>query len=797
MAKTDTKKNSKEKRILVLLDVHAIIHRAYHALPDFMSSKGEPTGALYGLSSMLIKLASDLKPDYIVACYDLPEKTFRHETYEGYKAGRAKTDDALVAQLKSSRKFFDVLGIPIYDKPGFEADDMLGTIVEKLKDDKDISIIIASGDMDTLQLVDKDKVQVFTLKKGLNDTILYDEKAVIERFGFGPSLLVDYKGLRGDPSDNIIGIAGIGEKTATSLITKYGSIENIYKAIKKDRVAFVKSGFSERITKLLEEGEEEALFSKTLATIRRDAPIDFKMPDEWKKCVNLEKTEALFKELEFKGIVGRFQALFGGGETSEVVSKKEIKKEQIDPLEFKEAQIALWLLNSDIQNPLLEDILDYGKTSDFKSAKAKILEDIKKNNLEFILNEIELPLIPILEEMKNHGIAINKEHFKELSLECHKSLSEIEQKIWKEAGREFNINSPKQLGEVLFDELKISVKGLKKSAGGARSTQVSELEKMRDSHPIIELVMEYRELQKLLSTYIDVLPAMAGEDGRIHADFIQTGTVTGRFSSANPNLQNIPVKSQFSPVIRRGFVAAPGHIFISADYSQIELRILAILSGDENLKNAFKEERDPHAIVASKIFGIPLNEVTSEMRRKAKVINFGILYGMGVTALRKNLGTDMKDAQSFYLSYFSGFPSIAGYLESVKNFARQNGFTETLFGRRRYFPAIRSSLPFMRAQAERMATNAPIQGTQSDIIKRAIIVIDEKLKKEGIREKVHLILQVHDELVYEVSKDIKEKAEEIISETMVAPFDEDKNPLITVPLKVSIHSGHTWGDIGK
>lgn len=793
------KEKQTKNKTLVLFDSHAIIHRAYHALPDFASSKGEPTGALYGLSSMLIKIIGDLKPDYMAACYDLPQKTFRHEAYDDYKAGRAKTDDALVSQLKSSRRIFEAFNIPMYDHPGFEADDMLGTIVEQVKKDKDLSVIIASGDMDTLQLIDGERVRVYTLKKGINDTILYDEKAVMERFNFAPVLLTDYKGLRGDPSDNIIGIAGIGEKTATTLITTFGTIEEMYKTLKKDKGAFEKAKITPRIIGLLEEGEEEALFSKTLATIRRDAPITFSLPENvWQESVDKSKVENIFREFEFKSMMSRFSALLSSDKnqpTEEIpVSKKE---ESLLPEDFKKTQIALWLLSSDLTNPTEEDMLDYTKTNNPKLAMEKILADVKKNNLEFVLSILELPLIPILEKMKERGILINKDHFKKLSESCHKILSGLEQKIWKEAGREFNINSPKQLGEILFDELKLSVKGLKKSSKGTRSTQVSELEKMRDLHPIIELVMEYREVQKLLSTYIDVLPSLVAQDGRIHADFIQTGTTTGRFSSANPNLQNIPAKSEFASEIRKGFISAPEHTFISADYSQIELRVLAVISNDEYLKNVFAEGRDAHTAVASRVFNVSPDEVTPEMRRRAKVINFGILYGMGINALRQNLGTDKKDAESFYQSYFSEFPSIAGYLESVKSFARTHGYTETIFGRRRYFPAIKSSLPFLRASAERMAVNAPIQGTQSDIIKRAIIVIDEKLKKEGLSDNVHLLLQVHDELIYEVKDSVKSEACKIIKETMESPFKEPESLKITIPLIVSLAEGKTWGEMRK
>ena len=368
----------KEKpKLLVLLDAHAIIHRAYHALPEFMSSGGEPTGALYGLSNMLMKIISDLKPDYIVACYDLPQKTFRHIAYDAYKAGRAKADEGLISQIKSSRKIFEAFNVPIYDAPGFEADDVLGTIVEKFTNDKNIKIIIASGDMDTMQLIDKEKVQVYTLKKGINDTILYDEEKVIERFHFKPELLPDYKGLRGDPSDNIIGIKGIGEKTATDLIINFGTIEEIYKKLKKDEKSFKDKGVSDRMIELLKNNEEEALFSKTLAKIRTDAPIDFKLPEKtfWDSA-DLDKVEKVFSEFEFRSLLSRVKGFFGksGSESKTAqlglgfVTAENLKQEDVDPKKLQEASIALWLINSDITNPTLEDILIFGKTKSFGTA---------------------------------------------------------------------------------------------------------------------------------------------------------------------------------------------------------------------------------------------------------------------------------------------------------------------------------------------------------------------------------------------------------------------------------------------
>lgn len=791
----------KKEKTLVLLDAHAIIHRAYHALPDFTSSSGEATGALYGLSNMLMKIITDLKPDYIAACYDLPGKTFRHEAYDAYKAGRVKADDALVSQLKSSRKIFEAFSIPIYDSPGFEADDVLGTIVENLKNNKDIRIIIASGDMDTMQLVDDERVQVYTLKKGITDTILYNEEKVKERFGFAPKFLPDYKGLRGDPSDNIIGIKGIGEKTATTLVTTFGTIEEIYKKIKKNEDEFIKIGITKRIIDLIKDNEEEALFSKTLAKIRRDAPINFKLPKEsfW-HAADLKKIESMFMEFEFRSLFARLKTFFSNGSVDKVTDslfaeKTEAKRENIDPKILKEASIALWLINSDISAPVLEDILRYAKTDSLEVAHKFIFEKLKSNNLEKVFNEIEAPIIPIVEAMEKYGVLIDQKYFSKLSIEYHSELENLTKKIYKMAGTEFNINSPKQLGDVLFNKMGIKSKK-KKTASGALSTKIEVLEELEEENPIITEIISYRELQKLVSTYIDVIPALAGEDGRLHAKFIQNGSSTGRFSSQDPNLQNLPIKSESGRRIRTGFIARDGYKLCAFDYSQIELRVAAMLSGDQKMTEIFAEGKDIHTGVASVVFGVPENKVDREMRRKAKVINFGIIYGMGVTALRKNLGGTREEAQKFYDEYFQQFSGVKKYLEEVKEFALKNKFTETLFGRRRYFPNINSRIPFLRAMAERTAINAPIQGTATaDIIKLAIRYTDEDLKTAGVLD-AHLILQVHDELVYEIKESSVKEAEKIIVRAMEGVLERSFIKYKTkIPLIVNHGSGQNLGEV--
>lgn len=774
---------------IVLLDSHAIIHRAYHALPSFANSEGVPTGALYGLLSMIIRIIEELKPDYIVAAYDLPKPTFRHHVYENYKAGRAKTDDDLVKQLITSREVFAALGIPILDAEGFEADDVIGTLVGKLKDIEGLSVIIASGDMDTLQLVEGKKVQVFTLKKGITDTVLYDEDAVQERYGFKPLQLIDYKGLRGDPSDNIIGVPGIGEKTATTILQQFHSVEGLYEALEKDPANGKKAGLTDRIVKILLEHKDDAFFSKTLATIRFDAPIEYVLPEQtFAQSVNEEAVLSLIAKYEFSSLTARAKRVFH--------FETVVPQEDIDPTLLREASVGLWVLSSEQTNPGYEVILERTRKKTLAEAMVSLEEELKRRSLWNLFEKIEKPLIPIIEEMEQFGIMIDQEYFRTLQVRMKEQLAVIEKTISEQTGVTINLNSPKQLSELLFTTLELAPKG-KRKASGAFTTNAEQLEELRDAHPIIPLILEYREVQKLLTTYVEALLGHVKEDGRVHATFLQHGTTTGRFSSANPNLQNIPIKGTSGKEIRHGFVAASGNVYIGSDYSQIELRVLAMLSGDEQLIETFRKGEDIHMSVAAAMFNVPFSEVTNDMRRKAKVINFGILYGMGITALQKNLGTSRAEAQTFYNSYFEAFPKIHDYLESTKEYAKTHGYTETLFGRRRYFPGITASAPFLRAMAERMATNAPIQGTNADIVKIAIKLIDDDLRAAGIHDKAHLILQIHDEVVYEVAEGVQAQAEEIIKQAMNSVFE--RSPLAvtapTVPLAVSIGIGKRLDDL--
>ncbi|MDE1975497.1 MAG: hypothetical protein KGI49_03255 [Patescibacteria group bacterium] len=837
--------NPRPKR-LVLLDAHAILHRAYHALPDFSTSKGEPTGALYGLSSMLIKIIEDLKPDWLVACYDVKGPTYRHEAFKEYKAQRKKADDELITQINRSRDIFTALGIPIYDKQGYEADDILGTIVEQVKSQKSkvkietqnqkLETVIASGDMDTLQLVsDEHGVKVYTLKKGIKDTIMYDEKAVRDRFGFGPELIPDYKGLRGDPSDNIPGIKGFGDKTATALIKAFGSIEDIYHELGAgNESSFKEAGLTPRLVQMLKDNKEEAEFSKVLATINRQVPIEFKLPAKtFKEGLDMAKINALWTELEFRTLGQRLKQVMEKGATPPKASldrglseRAEMAGSGRSPLEsrtagavpFREASpagrsgasggvapeklqkaaVALWLVNSNITNPKLEDVLNFANTEDFDVAEKAIFAELDKRGLRKVYEDIESPLIPVLDKMEKRGVKVDKALLAELSKEYHASVDSLEKRIWQEAGIEFNINSPKQLGDVLFDKLGLKPKNQKKTAGGARSTRESELEKLRGMHPVVPLIFEYRELSKLLSTYIDAIPPLLDEHDRLHTHFIQSGTTTGRMASENPNLQNIPIHSEAGKKVRGAFVAERGFKLAAFDYSQMELRIAAFMSGDENMISIFLNGEDVHKAVAARVFGVSADDVTPEMRRRAKVINFGIIYGMGVLALKQNLGTTREEAQRFLDDYFRAFSGLAAYLDRVKVETARRGYTETFFGRRRYFEGIHSKIPYIRAAAERMAINAPIQGTEADVIKLAMIHVDGFVREEGLGDDVFPLLQIHDELVYEIRADGKEKmpvdkVTATIEDIMQSVVSREKTRGIVLEAKASV--GDDWGEL--
>ena len=728
--------SKKDKKIFVIIDAYALIHRAYHALPVLNTQMGEPTNAVFGFSSILIRVLKDMKPTHIAAAFDLAEETFRKKEFKEYKAQRKKAPDDLYAQIPRVREVLDAFKIPILSSPGFEGDDIIGTLVSYTENNHpDIENIIVSGDLDTLQLV-SDRTKVYTMKKGFNDTILYDEKSVVDRFGFDPAYISEYKGLMGDVSDNIPGVEGVGHKTASSLIARYKTIDVIYDNAKNGKL----EGVSERILNKLLESEEEANFSKMLATIRQDVPIEFKIEDASWGSFDRNEVYALFQDLNIRSLVDRLKDVEGFEEDSLFSSKKdraEEMKEQVD-----EARRA----------------------------------DILTNELY----ELEKNLIPVIEKMENKGVKIDKEKIAEAHKDIQGMLNKIEMDIYKIAGQNFNINSPAQVSNVLFEVLKIDTKKIKKISTKQYSTSAEQLEKIEGEHPIVSLILKQRELQKLLSTYIDKLPSHIKDDGRIHSKFISLGTSTGRMSSSNPNLQNIPIRGEWASLLRKSFVAEKNNSFLSCDYSQMELRIVAHIAKDENMIDAFNKGEDIHKTTASLVFGVDMQEVNADMRYRAKALNFGIIYGIGSRSFAKSANISQNEAQNFMDSYFAIFRGVAEYMESAKEEARKKGYASTMFGRKRYLPDINSPNPMLRSLAERIAINAPIQGTSADIVKMAMVEADKKFND------IDLVLQIHDELLWEgKEEDIKNHKEEV--EKLLENIVD-----ISVPLKVSSHIGTSW-----
>ena len=730
-------KQKNKKELFLLIDANSIFHRAYHALPRFKTKKGELTNAVYGFSMIIIKALKDFKPDYMAAAFDVAGPTFREEEFEDYKATRTKAPDELYEQIPRIKEVLSAFNIPVYEKEGFEADDVIGTISRIIEDKHSgVETIIVSGDLDTLQLVSS-QTSVYTMKRGVKDTVIYDTKAVKKRFGLDPGQMADYKGLRGDPSDNIPGVPGVGEKTATKLLKKYKNLEELYGALDKGNVKEV----SERIHGVLLENKEQALFSRMLATIKRDVELGFDMDKaKWGGFVQ-DEVEELFRELNFRRLIGQLGELEGF----------EVRQKE-----------------------------DQGRAGELSR---EVEEAREAGVLSGELYKVEKELIPAIIKMEEKGIKIDKKALKDLESELQKQLKDIESKIYKEAGEEFNINSPSQLSEVLFEKMGISSKGLKRTPGKKISTAASELEKLKGKHPIADLVLEQRELQKLLSTYISPLPELAREDGRIHTTFKPLGTATGRMSSKDPNLQNIPIRGEFGQKIRSAFVAEEGNLFLACDYSQMELRIIAHLAEDKNMIDTFQKGEDIHINTASLVFDTPKDKVTKKMRYRAKALNFGIIYGIGPKAFAQSADISFQEAKEFIERYLDVFENVALYMEETKQKANQLGYVETMFGRKRFLPDLTSPNPMLRAYAERAAINHPVQGTAADIVKMAMVKAHKDISSAD------MILQIHDELLWEGESDtIKEvapRAKKLLEDVVK----------ISVPLTVESKIGPSWGEL--
>lgn len=895
---------------LALIDAHALIHRAYHALPMMTTRAGQPTNAVFGFTAMLLKMFSTLKPTHIVAAFDVKGPTFRAQEYEAYKAHRKQADEELVEQFPLVKEVLAAFGIPTIEKKGFEADDVIGTITQQL--DRQIKKVIVTGDMDTLQLVDAD-TSVFTLKRGVTDTILYTPELVREKYGFGPEHVVDYKGLAGDPSDNIPGVAGVGDKTARELIAQFGSVEEIYKNL--DNVP-------EKYRKKLAGKEKDARLSKKLATIRRDVPIEFELDDAVLEGYDSGKISAVFQKLEFKSLLNRLPnggtgiqpTLFAEAkrnpksearmtklpenyhliETRKEAEelKKKLKKADIiafdtenDALGAREypivgmsvsipgaayyvpvdresvkewrdiledetikktghnlkydmkvlaqsgvrlagvvfdSMVASYLLHPAARQHSLDTlavqelnhhpipltdligsgkdqkrvsevpVLDLARYAAEDADLALQLYEVLKQQLEEarltrVMDEFEVPLVAVLADMELAGVQVDARQLTKLQKKVAQRLLQLREKIWKAAGEEFNINSTQQLREVLFTKLKLPTVNIARKQSGF-STAASELDKLSGLHPIIDMMSEYRELSKLQNTYIEVLPQLVDEQtGRIYAEFNQTIAATGRLSSANPNLQNIPARTELGQEIRAAFVAPKGSVLVKADYSQIELRLAAHLSHDEKMTAAFRAGEDIHAATAAWVYGVGLNKVTPEQRRAAKTLNFGMLYGMGANSFARGAGISVEEARAFIGRYREQYGGLADFIESTLEEARAVHVVTTMFGRKRQVPEIDSRAPAIRAAAERAAFNFPLQGSAADILKKAMIELHTYLEKKFPEAK--LVLTVHDELVVEAPEKDAKRVAQVMKKIMegVATLD--------VPLVVDVAAGKNWRDM--
>ncbi len=912
-----------EKQLLVLLDGNAIIHRAFHAFqasrpPTVFTVRktGEIVTAVYGFAQMLLKTITDLAPTCYAVAFDTPEPTFRHDMFEDYKAQRPPAPDELIGQFDRVRELVEAFNIPIYELPGFEADDVLGSLSRQASD-QGMETYIVTGDADTMQLVTP-LVKVISPKPrgSFSDTVQYDEQAVLEKYGVLPSQIIDYKALKGDPSDNIPGVPGIGEKTAVKLINQFGSLDGIYERL--DEVT------PERIQAILRDNKEIAYTSKKLATIDVNTPVTLDLDGCRLSHYDRAKVTKLFTELEFYSLI---QKLPGDGDSEPVIevgtaalkAEKDystvIDEEALDSLlnkigkaetlAFDLETTSLEAISADIVGfsfsvrpgeafyipvghtgffrgdqlplklvldrltPVFEDMklqkaahngkydmlvlaanglrvkhftfdtmiaahlldetslglknlafsrlgiemtqiadligsgakqipmsqVDVAAASDYACADADMTfrlaerygPELKKESLWELFRDVEMPLVPVLVEMEKNGVMLDTAFMGTMSRELGEQIRKLENDIYTEAKHPFNINSPKQLGPVLFEELGLPSGNRKK---GSYSTAASVLEDLRGEHRIIDLILEYRQLTKLKSTYVDALPALVNfKTGRVHTSFNQTRTSTGRLSSSDPNLQNIPVRGDLGKKLREAFIAPEGYSLISGDYSQIDLRALAHLSRDENLVNAFRNDKDIHSDTASKLFGVGINEITSDQRRFAKTINFGVIYGMSEYGLEQATEMTREEAGKFIEAYFEQYPGVLKYLEATKQQARDTGYVETLLGRRRKIPEINSQNRQVREAAERMAINMPVQGTSADIIKVAMINLYREMEERQMRSK--MLLQVHDELLFEVPDEEAGEMEKLARETMVSAIE------LAVPLKVDINTGKNWAELKK
>lgn len=774
---------------LILIDSHALIHRVYHALPPLKTKHGEPINAVYGFASILLKILNDLKPDYLAAAFDLAEPTHRHIEFKDYKVHRPKTPDDLVSQFLKVKKILTAFNIPVFEKTGFEADDIIATLIKKIKEKKEkLKVIIVSGDLDLLQLVDED-VEVYTLKKGITETAIYDMAAVKNRYGLEPKQLVYYKSLKGDSSDNIPGIKGIGEKTAVNLIKEFKSLDNLYKNLDSLK--------NKKIKEKLEAGKDDACLSFALVSLRYDAPVDFNVSD-CQMSYNKNSVLKIFEEFEFYSLIKRLsvrQADLFNSNFLDVKSAGSKKTDNLKSFDIEDFKIAAYLINPGQEDYSLERLayaegfsVEIGKEQELAlNLKEKYFSLIKQDGLEKVFYEIELPLKPILRKMEETGVKADIEYLKKLNQRLDEEINEIEKEIFELAGKIFNINSPIQVSEVLSQLLPENKFG--KTKTGKISTDSRYLEKIADLNPIINLILQYRECIKIKNTYVENLIVAADDNNRIHTSYSQIGTATGRLTSQNPNLQNLPKSGDWGNALRFGFIAESGYKLVSFDYSQLELRLAAHLSDDENLISAFKNRQDIHRLTAAKIKNIPLEAVDDEMRQQAKIFNFGILYGMGKKSLAEEAKLPLKEAENFISEYFKNFPFLVRFIEDAKDEARQMGKVRTLFGRLRNIEDIDSLDWRLKSQAERAAVNFKIQGLNADIIKLAMIKIADDFNLLDKNNIVRMLLQIHDELIFEIKEEEAENVSLKIKNIMENIIS------LKVPLEVNVKKGKNLAEL--
>jgi len=916
---------------IVLIDGHALVFRAFHAVPPLTSPKGELVNAVFGFTSMLFKAWRDLQPRYVVATFDTSAQTFRRDRFDAYKGTRGPAPEGVGPQFAHVYQLLEAMNIPVFTLPGFEADDLLGALSLQAED-AGLDVVILTGDMDALQLVSP-QTRVLTSRRGFSDTVLYDVEAVRERYGFDPPLVPDFKALRGDTSDNIPGVPGIGDKTASKLVAAYGTVENLYEQL--DKLPAKQRG-------QLEPLREQVMMAKELATIVRELPVTLDIKAAELKEFDRPKVVGFFHDMGFRRLLNDIERSMGGaragaaggqlglfgvdGASNEAddsgaednppkpdariirdldaldaaiadlrtagtfavnvqttgtmpmradlvgvglavgpsdawyVPVGHLEGEQLDwdtvrerlapvledpatkvwahnakfveivlarhgielaCLDF-DSMLAAYLLESHqralalrdvawsklqmelpnaatllgtgraattMDNLPIETVGDYAANEGAAVCRLVPLlaAELKQVDLEGLFREVELPIVGVLARMERNGIAVSVPYLHEMSRELGDRLKQIETDIYASVGHEFTIGSPQQLGKVLFDELKL--RGAKRTRTGQASTGAEVLEELRGIHPVVELVLEHRQLQKLKSTYIDALPLMVNsETGRVHGSFNQTVAATGRLSSTDPNLQNIPIRTDLGKRVRRAFATgSKDTCLLSADYSQIELRILAHVTEDPTLVDAFEHDRDIHAATAAEVMDVPLDEVTADQRRLAKIVNFGVLYGMSEFGLAQQSGLPQDQAGAFIRRYFEQFATVKAYQDGILREAETTGYVTTLLGRRRYIPELSNKIHAVRAAGQRQAINHPIQGTASDIVKKAMIRVQRYIEEREL--KMLMVLQVHDELLFEAPRGELEAFAAELKSIMESAMT------LAVPLRVEMKVGDNWEEM--